>query len=333
MSYSTSELLNRLTELFKSKFPEDILNISPVIAGASKRQIYRISTTDKNYIAIYNENVAENKAFIKFSEIFKENGFNVAEIYYVSDDYLYYLEEDLGDETLFSYSKEHKYEHLYLEALNKLAEIQITLKDKIDYSYCYETKIFDSAQLEYDLNKFYDSLIKPFDIKFSHKYFLSIKEYLLDSINKADKSFFTYRDFQSRNIMLYKNEFYFIDYQSGRKGPLYYDAVSFIFSGSSTIENSQKSKYLEHYNNVLKDNFGLDYSGKKKEFYDIAMMRILQMLGSYGHTYSAKKDISYLQKIDTQTENILYIMENYDMPGLKNVYDSVAEFNKTIIHT
>lgn len=333
MSYNTATFLDKVRQLFHKKFPDDILSIEPVKAGASKRQIYRINTENKKYIAIYNENVPENKAFVKFSQIFKANDFNVPEIYIVSNDYLYYLQQDLGDETLFSYCKTHKFENLYLEALRQLAEIQIGLKDKIDYSYCYETAVFDSTQLEFDLNKFHNSFNKAFDVNFPEKDFIAIKNYLLDSLNKADKSYFIYRDFQPRNIMLYKNEFYFIDYQSGRKGPLYYDVVSFIFSGSSNIDNSQKSKYLEHYNNVLNDNFGLDYSKKKNEFYDIAVMRILQVLGSYGHTYLEKKDISYLQKINTQTENMIYIMENSDIPGLKNLYESVSEFNKNIIHT
>jgi N-acetylmuramate 1-kinase len=150
MNRNTVTFLDKLRQLFHKKFSDDILTIEPILAGASKRQIYRITTENKKYTAIYNENAAENKAFIKFSRIFKANDFNVPEIYVVSGDYLYYLEQDLGDETLFSYCKSHKCENLYLEALNQLARIQIELKDKIDYSYCYETRIFDSVQLEFD---------------------------------------------------------------------------------------------------------------------------------------------------------------------------------------
>jgi aminoglycoside/choline kinase family phosphotransferase len=333
MNYSTPTFLDNLRKLFHKKFADDILSIEPVVAGASKRQIYRISAENKKYIAIYNENVSENKAFIKFSQIFKANGFNVPEIYIVSNDYLYYLEEDLGDETLFSYCKSNKCENLYLEALNQLAQIQIELKNKIDYNYCYETKVFDNAQLEFDLNKFQNSFIKQFQIQFSENSFNNIKKYLLDSLNKADKSYFIYRDFQPRNIMLYKNEFYFIDYQSGRKGPLYYDVVSFIFSASSNITNGNKLRYLGHYNNILKDSFNLDYSDKIEEFYNIAVMRILQMLGSYGYTYSTKKDMSYLKKIDKQVDNILFVVENSDVPEMKKLYEVVSAFNETIIHT
>lgn len=333
MSYNTPTFLDNFRKLFHKKFADDILSIEPLIAGASKRQIYRISTENKKYIVIFNENVSENKAFIKFTQIFKANGFNVPEIYIVSNDSLYYLEEDLGDETLFSYCKSHKCENLYLEALRQLAYIQIELKNKIDYNYCYETKIFDNAQLEFDFNKFNNSFVKQFEIQFSGKNFENIKKYLLDSLDKADKSYFIYRDYQPRNIMLYKNEFYFIDYQSGRKGPLYYDVVSFIFSGSSNITNENKLKYLGHYNNILKNSFNLDYSDKMKEFYDIAVMRILQMLGSYGYTYSAKKDISYLKKINKQVDNILFVVENSDVPEMKKLYELVSAFNETIIHT
>ncbi|MEZ4821618.1 MAG: hypothetical protein R2942_04060 [Ignavibacteria bacterium] len=43
--------------------------------------------------------------------------------------------------------------------------------------------------------------------------------------------------------MLKNDDLYYIDYQSGRKGPLHYDLASFLYSGSIKITGEEQKNF------------------------------------------------------------------------------------------
>lgn len=307
MSILSEIILNTFQQLYFEWSGELFNSLTPVMPGASLRKIYRIKSDNYSCIGIYNENTKENIAFIDFTYYFDKAGFNVPEIYSESEDKKFYLEEDLGDNSLYSFSLKNNPEELYFKSLEKLADIQNLLYDKIDYSLCYETIIFDSVQLEYDLNKFENHFVEPFGIEINN--FGKIKNKLLDILEESDNRYFLYRDFQPRNIILYKDELYFIDYQSGRMGLPEYDVASFIFSGSSFIDSENIQKYFDHYVNNFNSKYGKSYQFNYEKFLYVGLMRIFQMLGSYGYSYKIRKNKSYILKAGKQIKNLEYITD------------------------
>lgn len=321
-SYLTEIMLTTFQDMFHSVYKTKPVDIIALKEGASKRKIFRLSDGSNSCIAIYNENIKENRAFIEFTRTFYNYGLYVPKILNVSDDMCYYLEEDLGDITLYKLSGEIKNSDLlryYEKALEGLLKFQVDMKNKVNYDLCYETKVFDGQQLAADLMKFDTYYLKQFGIvidkKLKDSAFLSISKTFL----AEDNSFFTYRDFQPRNVMLKDDKLYFIDYQSGRKGPLLYDLASFLYSGSINLSKTGRDYLLEHYLKHLSNYVIFSKKIMKERFYFFAAARILQILGSYGYTFKEKNDNKILSKIPKALKN---------MEGLKDMIDDrhVKEF-------
>ena len=75
----------------------DVLPIS-----GSERRYFRIHSNNGSVIGTYGANVKENESFIYFSENFHKKNLAVPEIYAVSADRMYYLQEDFGDVSLLN---------------------------------------------------------------------------------------------------------------------------------------------------------------------------------------------------------------------------------------
>ena len=96
-----------LKSLFEVWAKEKCEMALPLAPSGSKRVYYKLSGQSKTLVGSYNPIVEENRAFIYFSKHFLDKGVFVPEIYKVSEDELFYLQEDLGFTTLYSLSLIH----------------------------------------------------------------------------------------------------------------------------------------------------------------------------------------------------------------------------------
>lgn len=327
----TEIMLTTFRNLFISKFNKNPEDIIPVKEGASRRQIFRISAGEISCIGIYNENIRENIAFVEFTRTFLGYGLSVPEIYGVSEDLKFYIQEDLGDVTLYDLNgtiKNSELLRMYEAALSGLLRFQIEMKDKLDYELCYETKVFDNVQLAADLAKFDKYYLKQFGIVIDEKLTETALLTVCKEFLSEDNSFFTYRDFQPRNVMVKGDILYFIDYQSGRKGPLLYDLVSFLYSGSITLSEQGRSYLLDYYLKNLSDYVFFSRKIMKDRFYYFAVARILQILGSYGFTYKEKNDIKVLSKIPKALKNLKSVAGKMKEPTVKKFIEQLVTQKK-----
>ena len=121
-----------------------------------------------------------------------------------------YLEEDLGDTTLFDFlSSRHDAATIapdaiaaYQKVVAILPRFQVEAGRDLNYKVCYPRSSFDRQSIAWDLNYFKYYFLRlagiPFNEQALERDFSRLTKFLLS----ANRDYFLYRDFQSRNIML-----------------------------------------------------------------------------------------------------------------------------------
>lgn len=336
MSYQSEKILYSFQKLVFDRSGKNIDSVQKLKADASDRKIYRLNSGNKSFIGIFNENEKENIAFIKFTEAFLKLGFNVPEIINVADDNLFYIEEDLGDMTLYRFSQIQDKKLIidyYKKALADLISFQIKAGEEADYNYCYQTAELNGFVLSEDIKKFREYFLNRFmKDKFGSGEIEKIVEISAETIKKTDNSFFVYRDFQPRNIMLQKEKLFYIDYQSGRKGPLHYDAASFLYSGSVKLNEDERINLLDYYESKLSEAVEFDKKEFRHYFYYFAFFRMLQVLGSYSYIYEKRSDADMLLKTELALEKIKDIKDKIENKFIAEFIGKLTEEKINFTH-
>lgn len=298
--------MNQLTilyNIFYKYYKEKPKRSFELKGGVSGKRVYRIVSESYSCIGISHSYIQENKAFIRFTETFKELGLRVPEIIAVDKTFKHYLLEDLGSKSLkdISFAKDVHFIHkdrLYRQALSDLLAFQILGKEHIDFTYCYESRSFDKQQIFFDIKRFQTFFVQQILERSSINLDLTpLYAALWGKIRHRRDRYFMYRDFQPRNILVKDDALYYIDYQAGRRGPREYDLASFLYSSSITITEKERQKLLEYYINLLEESEGVNRRTFVSDFKIYAIIRLIQTIGSYGYTFYAMRNIERLNGI------------------------------------
>ena len=96
-----------LANLFKSIIGKEPEAIIPISGSGSNRRYYRLQCSPNiSYIGVEGTSVEENKAFLYMADHFMKLGLPVPKVVAQSKDFRYYLQQDLGDTSLFDIIKQ-----------------------------------------------------------------------------------------------------------------------------------------------------------------------------------------------------------------------------------
>ncbi len=313
-----------LKQLFEQHFRAPATRVQPLAGhlGGSGRNIVRLANDQSTAIGILYGVREENVAFLEFSKCFRRHGLPVPEIYAEDLKNGAYLEEDLGDVTLYDFLSQNRagdnIAPEVVEAYRKVVEVlprfQVEARLDIDYKVCYPRASFDRQSIAWDLNYFKYYFLRlagiPFNEQALEKDFARLAKFLL----QADREYFLYRDFQSRNVMLVDGNPFFLDYQGGRKGALQYDIASLLFDSKADLPPQLRQQLLDHYLDTLAGFIPLDRDAFLHHYYAYVYVRMMQALGAYGFRGYYERKPHFLQSVPYALKNIRWLMHNVTLP-------------------
>ena len=311
-----------LKELFTKTFKEDIISIDALPVSGSERRYFRMKSAERSVIGAFNKDEKENSAFISFTNHFDKIGFNVPSILAADHKQSIYLIKDLGDITLFSqlfYEGERlpvseKTIGYYKQALKGLIRFQLEGGNNLDWSVCYPRDSFDRQSMQWDLNYFKYYFLKLKNISFDEQKLEDDFSTLMDYLLKAPSGYFMFRDFQARNVMIYKDAAWFIDYQGGRKGPLQYDLASILFQAKADLPFGLRTELLGFYLDELGKYIMVDRIQFEQFYKGFVLIRTLQVLGAYGFRGYFQRKPHFVESIGFAMKNVKWLIEAPGMP-------------------
>lgn len=313
-----------LKHLFEQHFHTPVEGIVPLQGelGGSGRKIIRLTGAKQTAIGILYGVREENVAFLEFSWHFRRHGLPVPEIYAEDLAQGAYLEQDLGDTSLFEFLSKHRAgENIappaveaYRKVVAVLPRFQVEAGRDLNYKVCYPRGSFDRQSINWDLNYFKYYFLRLAGIPFNEQALEDDFSRLTKFLLSAPHDYFLYRDFQSRNVMLPGGEPFFLDYQGGRKGALQYDIASLLYDAKADLPPELRQQLLEHYLNTLAGYIDLDRAAFMQHYYAYVYVRILQALGAYGFRGFYERKAHFLQSVPYALKNVRWLLHNVKLP-------------------
>ncbi len=304
--------MKEVASLFEQFTGEKALSVTELPSSGSNRRYFRIVGTTQTLIGAKGTSIEENKAFWSIAEHFCTRGLPVPKVLAHDKTFSCYLQQDLGDDVLYKVISNGREKGRYDEnekallkkSISLLPAIQFEGAEGFDFSVCYPQPEFDERMIAFDQNYFKYCFLKATGLEFSEIRLDEDFKRMCDVLMRNSSSTFLYRDFQARNVMIVDGNPYFIDFQGGRKGPIYYDVASFVWQAKANYSEELKQELIETYIAALQRYIPVDEKYFHNQLRHFVLFRTLQVLGAYGFRGYFEKKPHFLQSVPYAMDNI-----------------------------
>lgn len=331
-------IIEELTKLYQSFTGSTVKDITELPSSGSNRRYFRISGKDRTLIGVSGTSREENHAFLYMDKHFKAQGLPVPEVYCSSPDESFYLQEDLGDTLLFHAIEKGRISHVFSieereflkQTMTLLPAFQFKGAEGFDFSQCYPQPEFNKRSVLWDLNYFKYCFLKATGMDFQEDRLEDDFQQMAEVLLQQESNTFLYRDFQSRNVMIKNGKPYFIDFQGGRKGPIYYDVASFLWQAKAKYPQELRQELLQVYLQALQTYCTIEEAEFFSRLKHFVLFRTLQVLGAYGFRGYFEKKPHFIQSVPFALNNLRELLqEEYaEYPYLSSVLRNLTELKQ-----
>ena len=315
-----------LESLFEQYTGAAPVSVVPLTGSASHRRYYRLTGADgRTLIGVEGTDADENRAFLTIDRHFASKGIRVPRV--LAEDGLCYLQEDLGSTILYdalahgrsrgAYSPDEV--ALLRKTMASLPKIQVEGAQGLDFSVCYPQPSFDGRMVDFDLNYFKYDYLKLTGLEFNEVRLQDDFDRFKADLLAEPSDTFLYRDFNARNVMLVDGEPWFIDFQGGRRGPIYYDVASFLWQARARYPEALREELLQVYLEALRAYGPVDETHFRERLRLFILFRMLQVLGCYGYRGLWEKKQAFIDSIPPALEIVRNLLPFSDYPYLTEV--------------
>ena len=276
-----------ITNWLSKTIGNNSFNIEELRQEASDRKYYRIKADNVSYVLADNFDKTDQSAnFLYASKILKNSSVNVPEVLAFSEDLRFLLLQDLGDKSLDT-DNEFKDEKILEMALEQLSKIyfsdQDVLRSATKQSLLLQTNSFIDFCKE---NKLSNDELKALE---------NLRNNLVQ--NLLNQQFIpTHNDFERRNLMMFEENLFVIDFQDLNMGPIGIDLASIMYEHSYEYPKVLIDDLLEKH---LKNN-GLKASSEelKNMIMHALAHRSMRIVGAFNKYFKEGKLLNRKSDLD-----------------------------------
>lgn len=331
--------------IFQQVFPD--LQVRPLarqhLKGDGSDRIWsRLTMGPKSMIVVDHQikksvKTDEADAFIHIGRHLFERGLPVPQIYGGDAFAGYVFLEDLGDLNLqtavHKTGNRDKIIRIYQAVIDRLIEFSARGPRGFDAAWTYQSRRYDKALiLEKECRYFVEAFLNGcLGLEINYADFKKEFEFLAENALKDAVQGLMHRDFQSRNIMIRNNQFYFIDFQGSRMGPFQYDLASLLIDPYVDLPPETQARLCTYGLKKLKAQMKLDAVNFRRCYRFCRLTRNLQILGAFGYLTCIKKKAHFEKYIPVAARTLrrnLLKHEQKTLPKLAALADKIINHDR-----
>ena len=272
----------------------------------------------------------EAAAFTDIGRHLHAAGVRVPEIFWSDPSSGLVFMEDLGGTRLQSAvlaaGSEREVAGIYRRVIDALLHMATAGSRGFDTGWTCQTPEYDrSVILENECRYFVEAFLNGYlERRVEYSTLAGEFEVLAENTLRHAHYGLMHRDMQSRNILLYRGEPCFIDFQGARIGPVQYDLASLLIDPYVHLSRNVRESLFDYACRRLAALSPLDRGDFQKGYECCCLTRNLQILGAFGFLTRVKRKPLFEQYIPAAVESLKRQRSVFDMMRLAGLKKIVA---------